>query len=154
MTSGQALGGPPAGGRPNTIVALLPAHNEAESIAATLRALKAQTRVSDLVIVICDNCTDATAQIARADGATVWNTSGNTRKKAGALNYALRPGRGLAGHSLRPGHDLAVRDQEPGVFAVRPAQPGVSQAPQVPPVRQAVLHRPVPERRFGQPAGP
>jgi poly-beta-1,6-N-acetyl-D-glucosamine synthase len=49
-----------------------------------------QTRAPDLVIVICDNCTDATAQIARAHGATVWNTSGNTRKKAGALNYALR----------------------------------------------------------------
>jgi cellulose synthase/poly-beta-1,6-N-acetylglucosamine synthase-like glycosyltransferase len=73
----------------NTIVALLPAHNEAESIATTLRALAAQTRVPDVVIVICDNCTDATADIAREHGATVWATSGNTHKKAGALNYAL-----------------------------------------------------------------
>lgn len=71
------------------IVALLPAHNEAESIATSLRALAAQTRVPDQVIVICDNCTDATASIAREHGATVWATSGNTHKKAGALNYAL-----------------------------------------------------------------
>ena len=83
-------GTPVPGGQRNTIVALLPAHNEAESIATTLRALAAQTRVPDLVIVICDNCTDATARIAREHGATVWNTSGNTHKKAGALNYALR----------------------------------------------------------------
>ncbi len=81
---------PAPGGQRNMIVALLPAHNEAESIATTLRALRAQTRVPDLVIVICDNCTDATAQIAREHGATVWNTSGNTHQKAGALNYALR----------------------------------------------------------------
>src|SRR5438105_117408 len=73
-----------------TIVALLPAHNEAESIGTTLRALAAQTRVPDVVIVVCDNCTDATAQIAREHGAAAWVTEGNTHKKAGALNYALR----------------------------------------------------------------
>ncbi len=77
-------------GPKNKIVALLPAHNEAESIGTTLRALAAQTRVPDRIIVICDNCTDATAEIAREHGATVWATSGNTHKKAGALNYALR----------------------------------------------------------------
>ena len=71
------------------IVALLPAHNEAESIAATVCALRAQTRIPDEIIVICDNCTDATAEIASDHGATVWTTSGNTHKKAGALNFAL-----------------------------------------------------------------
>jgi len=71
------------------IVALLPAHNEAESIATTVSALRAQTRIPDAIIVICDNCTDATAEIASDHGATVWTTSGNTHKKAGALNYAL-----------------------------------------------------------------
>jgi biofilm PGA synthesis N-glycosyltransferase PgaC len=69
---------------------LLPAHNEAESIATTVCALQAQTRIPDAIIVICDNCTDATAEIARNHGATVWTTSGNTHKKAGALNYALQ----------------------------------------------------------------
>lgn len=80
----------PAAGSPNKIIALLPAHNEAESVATTLRALQAQTRAPDLVMVICDNCTDATAQIAREHGAAVWTTSGNTHQKAGALNYALQ----------------------------------------------------------------
>src|SRR6266568_1196830 len=45
-------------GAVGTIVALLPAHNEAESIGTTLSALAAQTRVPDVVVVICDNCTD------------------------------------------------------------------------------------------------
>lgn len=72
------------------IVALLPAHDEAESIGTTLRALAAQTRAPDTVIVICDNCSDATAEIAREHGALVWFTEGNTHKKAGALNYALQ----------------------------------------------------------------
>ena len=62
----------------------MPAHNEAESIAATVCALRAQTRIPDEIIVICDNCTDATAEIASDHGATVWTTSGNTHKKAGA----------------------------------------------------------------------
>jgi cellulose synthase/poly-beta-1,6-N-acetylglucosamine synthase-like glycosyltransferase len=80
----------PAGSTVGTVVAVLPAHNEAESIGAALRALAAQARVPDLVIVICDNCTDATADIAREHGAVVWVTEGNRHKKAGALNYALR----------------------------------------------------------------
>lgn len=47
-----------------------------------------------------------------------------------------------------------MRDQEPPVLAVRPAQPGLGQPLQVGPGGQAVLDRPVPERRFGQPLGP
>jgi cellulose synthase/poly-beta-1,6-N-acetylglucosamine synthase-like glycosyltransferase len=39
--------------------------------------------------VIADNCTDRTAELARAAGAEVMVTEGNTHKKAGALNYAL-----------------------------------------------------------------
>jgi cellulose synthase/poly-beta-1,6-N-acetylglucosamine synthase-like glycosyltransferase len=80
---------PAAGQRQPRVIALLPAHNEAESIAATLAALRDQTRVPDVVIVICDNCTDDTARIAAEHGATVWSTEGNSHKKAGALNFAL-----------------------------------------------------------------
>ena len=54
---------------------------------------------------------------------------------------------------LRPGplrlhlsQNLAVRDEEPGVLAVRPAEPGPGQAFQVVPGSQAVLDRPVAER--------
>jgi cellulose synthase/poly-beta-1,6-N-acetylglucosamine synthase-like glycosyltransferase len=72
------------------IVVLIPAHNEEESIQQTLTALNAQTVPSDRIIVIADNCTDQTAELARAAGAEVLVTEGNTHKKAGAINYALQ----------------------------------------------------------------
>lgn len=72
------------------IVVLIPAHNEAESIQQTLTALHAQTVPADRIIVIADNCSDGTAELAQAAGADVMVTDGNTHKKAGAINYALR----------------------------------------------------------------
>ena len=77
-------------GHPHTrIVVLVPAHDEAGTIAATLQALRSQTRQPDRVVVVADNCTDDTAALARACGAEVVETVGNTDKKAGALNQAL-----------------------------------------------------------------
>jgi poly-beta-1,6-N-acetyl-D-glucosamine synthase len=72
------------------IVVLVPAHNEAESIQQTVAALNAQTVPADRIIVIADNCADQTAELARAAGADVMVTDGNTHKKAGAINYALQ----------------------------------------------------------------
>jgi len=72
------------------ITVLIPAHNEAAGIGQTLLALGAQTRRPDRVLVIADNCTDDTAAIAIAAGAEVFQTAGNTEKKAGALNQALQ----------------------------------------------------------------
>ena len=74
---------------PVTVTVIIPAHNEAASIGATLDSLGAQDPAPNLVIVLADNCTDATASIARAHGARVFVTVGNTHKKAGALNQAL-----------------------------------------------------------------
>jgi biofilm PGA synthesis N-glycosyltransferase PgaC len=74
---------------PLRLTVLMPAHDESVTIAATLTSLSAQTRAPDRVIVIADNCTDDTAEIARARGAEVMTTVGNTAKKAGALNQAL-----------------------------------------------------------------
>ena len=71
------------------IVALIPAHNEEDSIQHTIAALQAQTVPADRIIVIADNCSDETPALARAAGAEVMVTRGNTHKKAGALNYAL-----------------------------------------------------------------
>lgn len=71
------------------IVAVTPAHNEAKNIVATLDALKAQTRLPDRIIVVADACTDDTADIARAAGAEIFTTIGNSYRKAGALNQAL-----------------------------------------------------------------
>ncbi|MGY1669259.1 glycosyltransferase [Geodermatophilus sp. SYSU D00710] len=71
------------------LVVLIPAHDEAANIGVTLTALRQQTRRPDRVVVIADNCTDDTAAIARAHGAEVYETVGNTDKKAGALNQAI-----------------------------------------------------------------
>ena len=68
---------------------LIPAHDEATIIGATLTSLRVQTRAPDRVVVIADNCTDDTADIALARGAEVITTAGNTEKKAGALNQVL-----------------------------------------------------------------
>jgi cellulose synthase/poly-beta-1,6-N-acetylglucosamine synthase-like glycosyltransferase len=71
------------------VVALVPAHNEEEAIASTLAGLMTQSRQPDRVIVVCDNCTDRTADLAALAGAEVFASVENTRKKAGALNQVL-----------------------------------------------------------------
>jgi len=73
-----------------TVTVFIPAHNEAASIGATLRSLREQNYPPSNVIVVCDNCTDDTAAIAARHGVTVFITVGNTARKAGALNQALR----------------------------------------------------------------
>ncbi|HWJ68421.1 MAG TPA: glycosyltransferase family 2 protein [Nocardioides sp.] len=75
---------------PVTLTVLVPAHNEAASIGATLASLFAQSRPPERVVVVADNCTDDTALIARAGGAEVLETVDNVHKKAGGLNQALR----------------------------------------------------------------
>lgn len=72
------------------VVALIPAHNEAEALPTTMAALRAQTRPVDRVVVVSDNSTDTTVEAARALGAEVIETVENTDRKAGALNQALR----------------------------------------------------------------
>jgi cellulose synthase/poly-beta-1,6-N-acetylglucosamine synthase-like glycosyltransferase len=74
---------------PLRLTALVPAHDEALTIAATLDSLQSQTRPPDRIVVVADNCTDDTAEIARKHGAEVFTSVNNTHKKAGALNQAL-----------------------------------------------------------------
>jgi cellulose synthase/poly-beta-1,6-N-acetylglucosamine synthase-like glycosyltransferase len=69
---------------------LVPAHNEEQSIGATLVSLRRQTVRPTTVTVIADNCTDYTAGAAIIEGATVFTTMNNREKKAGALNQYLR----------------------------------------------------------------
>jgi cellulose synthase/poly-beta-1,6-N-acetylglucosamine synthase-like glycosyltransferase len=71
------------------VVVLVPAHNEQNCIAGTLRSLRRQTRRPDRVVVAADNCTDDTATVAHECGAEVFTTAGNSHKKAGALNQVL-----------------------------------------------------------------
>ncbi len=74
---------------PLRLTVLVPAHNETLTIAATLESLWAQTRRPDRVVVVADNCTDDTADVAVRHGAEVFTTVDNDAKKAGALNQAL-----------------------------------------------------------------
>jgi biofilm PGA synthesis N-glycosyltransferase PgaC len=75
--------------RPPALVALLPAHDEAETLPRALEALRAQTRPPEHIVVVSDNSTDGTAVVARDLGAEVVETVDNTDKKAGALNQVL-----------------------------------------------------------------
>lgn len=74
---------------PVTVTVLIPAHNEEARLRAALVALFEQTRRPERVIVVADNCTDFTVNIARAWGVEVIKTEDNQLKKAGALNQAL-----------------------------------------------------------------
>jgi biofilm PGA synthesis N-glycosyltransferase PgaC len=71
------------------ITAIVPAYNEAESIAETIRSLQQQTLVLSEIIVVDDFSTDETGAIARALGATVVRPPHNTGSKAGAQTFAL-----------------------------------------------------------------
>lgn len=84
------LGGPPP------FAVLMPAHDEASGISAAVAAVRAQLRPTDRLVVIADNCTDATAAMARRAGAFVATRS----------NAALR-GKGFA---LAYGRDILIDD--------------------------------------------
>jgi biofilm PGA synthesis N-glycosyltransferase PgaC len=72
---------------PLTII--IPAFNEAESIADTITSLFAQTVLAETIIVVDDCSTDGTGEVAAALGVTVMRPPVNTGSKAGAQNFAL-----------------------------------------------------------------
>ena len=74
---------------PVTVTVLVPAHNEEVSLPGTIASLLGQSHRPERVIVVADNCTDSTVSVARAAGVEVFESAGNTKKKAGALNQAL-----------------------------------------------------------------
>ncbi len=72
------------------IAVLVPAHNEAAVIRPTLQALLSQLSSSDRLVVIADNCTDETANIARQTGAIVLERWDEKRRGKGfALDFGL-----------------------------------------------------------------
>jgi cellulose synthase/poly-beta-1,6-N-acetylglucosamine synthase-like glycosyltransferase len=73
------------------ILALVPSHNEEERLPNAIRSLFTQTTPIDHIIVVSDNSTDRTPQIARSWGRRVelFETVGNRNRKAGALNQAI-----------------------------------------------------------------
>jgi biofilm PGA synthesis N-glycosyltransferase PgaC len=71
------------------LTVIVPAYDEEETIADTVRSLLGGTVAPTEVIVIDDCSADATAEIARRAGATVIVPPENTGSKAGAQMYAL-----------------------------------------------------------------
>ncbi len=76
------------------VIALVPACNEEELIAQTIESLLVQTHSLDHIVVIANNCTDRTVEIAleyaaQHDAIHVMEIKENKGKKAGALNQAL-----------------------------------------------------------------
>ena len=68
----------------------MPAHNEESTIGGVIQALLSQTRRPERIVVVADNCTDRTVEIARRFGrrVTVIETVGNRDRKVGALRTA------------------------------------------------------------------
>ena len=78
-----------AADRPRTAI-LVPAHDEASGIAATVLGLRAQLGEHDTLLVIADNCSDETASLAAASGARVAERHDPERRGKGyALAYGL-----------------------------------------------------------------
>jgi len=79
---------PPSSSRRLTFDVIVPAHDEAAGIAGTVSNLQQLDWPTERfrVVVVADNCTDTTAEIARASGATVITRRDATRRGKG---YAL-----------------------------------------------------------------
>ena len=82
-------GPPTAGASRATLAVLVPAHDEEAGIAATLAAVLGQLGPHDRLLVVADNCSDATAAVARAAGAEVVERSSDLRGKGYALAHGM-----------------------------------------------------------------
>ncbi len=67
---------------------IVPAYNEAASVADTIRSLQAQTAPARQILVVDDCSTDGTGAVAAALGVTVVRPAANTGSKAGAQTFA------------------------------------------------------------------
>ena len=75
----------------SNVIVLVPAHNEESIIVATLESLMAELPSGGQVLVIADNCIDATASFARQCGAQVIERNDETDKGKGfALDFGIR----------------------------------------------------------------
>ncbi len=71
------------------LTVIIPAYNEATSVSDTVRSVLQQTTPPARIIVVDDQSTDATGDLARMAGAEVICPLENTGSKAGAQNLAL-----------------------------------------------------------------
>ena len=76
--------------RPRVAI-LVPAHDEERDIARTIAGLLAEITTGDRVLVIADNCSDRTAEVARAAGAeVVERVDAEKRGKGHALSFGAK----------------------------------------------------------------
>jgi poly-beta-1,6-N-acetyl-D-glucosamine synthase len=71
------------------LTVIVPAYNEAGTLADTLRSLRRQTLPAAEIVVVDDCSTDETAEIAESFGVAVIRPPANTGSKAGAQTFAL-----------------------------------------------------------------
>jgi len=81
---------PPPPARDKQVVVLVPAHNEERTLAASGAGLVRLQNASTRVVLIADNCSDATAEVARGMGLEVVERQDAVRRGKG---YALAFGR-------------------------------------------------------------
>jgi len=73
------------------VAVLVPAHNEKAVIASTLCSITSQLRKEDRLLVVADNCTDNTANLAREAGAFVIEREDKDKRGKGyALDFGLQ----------------------------------------------------------------
>lgn len=73
------------------VAVIVPAHNESNHLLPTLADIMAQLRTGDRLLVVADNCSDDTAEVAAAAGAAVLVRNDPIRKGKGyALDFGLR----------------------------------------------------------------
>ena len=73
------------------IAVLMPAHDESLIIASSVRSVLPQLSKIDRLVIVADNCTDGTAEIATREGAEVIErTDAKDRGKGYALDFGVR----------------------------------------------------------------
>ncbi|MEO1014480.1 MAG: glycosyltransferase family 2 protein [Pseudomonadota bacterium] len=81
---------PPEGEALGPVTVVVPAHDEAGSIAETVSNISGQLGTDDRILVVADNCADGTAEAAREAGAEVIERNDPARRGKGyALQFAL-----------------------------------------------------------------
>ena len=84
---------PPVEGAPRAaplrLAVLLPAHDEAAIVAATVQAARAAATPPAVVFVVADHCADATATVAQAAGARVFERQAGPPGKGAAIAWFL-----------------------------------------------------------------
>jgi cellulose synthase/poly-beta-1,6-N-acetylglucosamine synthase-like glycosyltransferase len=87
----------PAPAKWPSFLVLVPAHNESAGIAATIQSIRNAVYPAHKlrIVTIADNCTDTTADVARASGSEVWiRTDPSHPGKGQALAWAFQQARG------------------------------------------------------------